>query len=115
MTTPDITLYTCSTQNGVKVSIILEELGIPYKVKEISLKDSEQYEPWFLKINPNGKIPAITDHSKGDFHVFDSDAIAIYLCENYDTEEKLLPKNDPKLRSQVIQWVNIKYYSCKKN
>ncbi|CAB4403914.1 unnamed protein product [Rhizophagus irregularis] len=105
MTTPDITLYTTGTQNGVKPGIILEELGIPYKVKNIELRKNQQYEPWFLKINPNGKIPAIVDHSKDDFPVFESTAIAIYLCENYDPEEKLLPKNDPKLRSQVIQWV----------
>ncbi|PKC53576.1 glutathione S-transferase [Rhizophagus irregularis] len=104
-TSPDITLYTTGGQNGGKPSIILEELGIPYKVKNIELRKNEQFEPWFLKINPNGKIPAIVDHSKDDFPVFESTAIAIYLCENYDTEEKLLPKNDPKLRSQVIQWV----------
>ncbi|CAB4380114.1 unnamed protein product [Rhizophagus irregularis] len=104
-TSPDITLYTTGGQNGGKPSIILEELGIPYKIKNIELRKNEQFEPWFLKINPNGKIPAIVDHSKDDFPVFESTAIAIYLCENYDTEEKLLPKNDPKLRSQVIQWV----------
>ncbi|GBC09077.1 hypothetical protein RclHR1_00860015 [Rhizophagus clarus] len=101
MTTPDITLYTGVSKNGVKASIVLEELGIPYKVKHISFKDKEQHEPWYLKINPGGKIPAITD---GDFHVFESAAIGIYLCENYDPEGKLLPK-DPKLKSQVIQWV----------
>ncbi|PKC53723.1 thioredoxin-like protein, partial [Rhizophagus irregularis] len=86
MTTPDITLYTYGTQNGVKISIILEELGIPYRVKQIELVKNEQYEPWFLKINPNSKIPAIVDHNKDDFPVFESTAIAIYLCENYDPE-----------------------------
>ncbi|GBC09076.1 hypothetical protein RclHR1_00860014 [Rhizophagus clarus] len=101
MTSPDITLYSAGTQNGVKVSIVLEELGIPYKVKQIALHNGEHKEPWFLKINPCGKIPAISD---GDFHVFESVAISIYLCENYDPEEKLLPK-EPKLKSQVIQWV----------
>ncbi|GES86039.1 glutathione S-transferase [Rhizophagus clarus] len=84
MTTPDITLYTAGTPNGVK--------------------DEEQKQPWFLKINPNGKIPAITDHSRGDFNVFESGAIMIYLCEHYDPEGKLLPK-DPDSRSQVIQWI----------
>ncbi|CAB4403906.1 unnamed protein product [Rhizophagus irregularis] len=103
-TTPDITLYSAGTPNGQKVSIALEELGIPYKAREISFKDNEQKQPWFLKINPNGRIPAITDHSRGDFHVFESGAIMIYLCEHYDPEEKLLPK-DPNLRSQVIQWI----------
>ncbi|CAI2184551.1 7611_t:CDS:2 [Funneliformis geosporum] len=98
---PDITLYTTSTPNGAKVSIVLEELGIPYKVKEISLEKGEQKSPEFMKINPNAKIPALTDH---DFNVFESGAIMIYICENYDHEGKLLPK-DPKLRSQVIQWL----------
>ncbi|PKY49332.1 hypothetical protein RhiirA4_445797 [Rhizophagus irregularis] len=63
MTTPDITLYTSGTQNGVKASVVLEELGIPYKVKQVELLKKEQYEPWFLKINPNGKIPAIVVHA----------------------------------------------------
>src|SRR6266542_180523 len=102
--TPNITLYGGMTPNSTKVSIVFEELGIPYKAQAISIKDGEQKEPWFLKINPNGKIPAITDHSREDFNVFESGAIMIYLCENYDTERKLLPK-DPNLRSQVIQWV----------
>src|SRR2546429_9689684 len=104
--TPDITLYTAGTPNGVKVSIVLEELGLPYKVRAISFEKNEQKEPWFLKINPDGKIPAITDHSRGDFNVFESGAILIYLCEHYDPEGKLLPK-DPNLRSRVIQWVSI--------
>ena len=64
--TPDITLYTAGTPNGTKVSVVLEELGIPYKVRELSFEKNEQKEPWFLKINPNGRIPAITDHSRGD-------------------------------------------------
>ncbi|CAB4403919.1 unnamed protein product [Rhizophagus irregularis] len=104
MTTPDITFYTAVTPNAIKVSIVLEELEIPYKVRELSFKDEEQKQPWFLKINPNAKVPAITDHSRGNFHVFESGAIMIYLCEHYDPEGKLLPK-DPDLRSQVIQWV----------
>ncbi|CAG8630657.1 14099_t:CDS:2 [Funneliformis caledonium] len=101
MASPDITLHTYSTPNGVKVSITLEELGLPYKVNFVSLENLEQKHPEFLKINPVGKIPALTDH---DFNVFESGAIMLYLCETYDLEEKLLPK-DPKLKSQVIQWV----------
>ncbi|CAB5204044.1 glutathione S-transferase [Rhizophagus irregularis] len=91
MTTPDITFYTAVTPNAIKVSIVLEELEIPYKVRELSFKDEEQKQPWFLKINPNAKVPAITDHSRGNFHVFESGAIMIYLCEHYDPEGKLLP------------------------
>ncbi|CAG8542602.1 10076_t:CDS:2 [Paraglomus brasilianum] len=102
--TPDITLYTFSTPNGHKASITLEELGIPYKVHKVSLMSGEQRQEWFLKINPNGMIPAIVDHSRGDFSVFESGAIMIYLCEHYDPEGKLLPK-DPNLRSETIQWI----------
>ncbi|CAG8603954.1 15468_t:CDS:2 [Funneliformis caledonium] len=101
MASPDITFYTFSTTNGVKVSITLEELGLPYKVNYVSFEKREHKSPEFLKINPAGKIPALTDH---DFNVFESGAIMLYLCETYDLEEKLLPK-DPKLRSQVIQWI----------
>lgn len=54
-----ITLYTAGTPNGWKVSVVLEELGIPYKVHRLVLSTQEQKEEWFLKINPNGRIPAI--------------------------------------------------------
>ena len=104
--TPDITLYTAGTPNGTRASIVLEELGIPYKVRKISLETGEQKQPWYLKIHPSGQIPAIIDHSRGDFNVFESGAILLYLCEHYDPEDKLLPK-DSDLKSQTIQWVNI--------
>jgi glutathione S-transferase len=58
---PDITLYTDSTPNGIKISIALEELGLPYKVEHLNISTNIQKEPWFLEINPNGRIPAITD------------------------------------------------------
>ncbi|CAG8477182.1 8019_t:CDS:2 [Paraglomus occultum] len=102
--TPDITLYTFSTPNGHKISITLEELEIPYKVRKVALSSGEHKQEWFLKINPNGAIPAIVDHSRGDFKVFESGAIMLYLCEHYDPEGKLLPK-DPDLRSETIQWI----------
>ncbi|WP_207796169.1 glutathione S-transferase N-terminal domain-containing protein, partial [Leptospira ellisii] len=90
-----IDLYTASTPNGRKVSIVLEELGIPYTVHPIDLGKLEQKEDWYLKINPNGRIPAIIDKDNGDFSVFESGAILIYLAEKTG---KLLPK-DPKERS----------------
>ncbi|CAG8648708.1 5138_t:CDS:2, partial [Paraglomus occultum] len=102
--TPDITLYTFDTPNGRKISITLEELGIPYKVHKIALTSGEQKKDWFLKINPNGKIPAIVDHSRDNFSVFESAAIMLYLGEHYDPEGKLLSK-DPNLRSETIQWM----------
>jgi hypothetical protein len=76
----------------VKVSISLEILNIPYKIYEISFAKNEKKEDWFLKINPNGRIPAIVDHSNGDFTVFESGAISLYerswlihnkFCVNY--------------------------------
>ena len=96
-----IELFTAATPNGWKVSIALEELGLPYTVRPISLGKLEQKEEWFLKINPNGRIPAIIDHDNGDFAVFESGAILIYLAEKTG---KLLP-TEPKARSRVLQWL----------
>ncbi|KAJ3278643.1 hypothetical protein HK104_002154 [Borealophlyctis nickersoniae] len=99
-----ITLYTAGTPNGRKVSIVLEELGIPYKSRVFDISTNVQKEEWFLKINPNGRIPAIVDHSRGDFPVFESGAILLYLAEHYDPEHKLFPK-DANARSEAIQWL----------
>jgi glutathione S-transferase len=96
-----IELFTAATPNGWKASITLEELGLPYTVRKISFDQKEQKEPWYLKINPNGRIPAIVDHDNGDFAVFESGALMIYLAEKTG---KLLP-TDVKGRSLVIQWL----------
>lgn len=96
-----IELYTAATPNGFKVSIALEELGLPYKVIPLDFATMEQKKPEFLAINPNGRIPAIVDRDNGDFAVFESGAILLYLAEKTG---KLLPQ-DPKRRSQAIQWL----------
>ncbi|UVM51985.1 glutathione S-transferase N-terminal domain-containing protein [Pseudomonas sp. B21-015] len=96
-----IDLYTAATPNGHKVSIVLEELGLPYTVHALSFDKKEQKSEDFLKINPNGRIPAIVDRAHGDFAVFESGAILIYLAE---MTGKLLPQ-DPKGRSVVLQWL----------
>ena len=96
-----IDLYTASTPNGWKVSITLEELSIPYKVKEIDLIKGDQKKKSFLKINPNGRIPAIIDRNENNLAIFESGAIMIYLAEK---ESKLLP-SDPAGRSEVLQWL----------
>ncbi|HEX6999251.1 MAG TPA: glutathione S-transferase N-terminal domain-containing protein [Gammaproteobacteria bacterium] len=96
-----ITLYTAATPNGWKVSITLEELGLDYKVHHIHLDKKEQKESWYLKLNPNGRIPTIVDHDNDDFAVFESGAIMIYLAEKTG---KLMPA-DVKGRSTVIQWL----------
>jgi GST-like protein len=96
-----ITLYTAPTPNGYKASIALEELGLPYETKFINILAGEQKHPEYLAINPNGRIPAIVDRDNGDFAVFESGAILIYLAEKTG---RLMP-TDLKGRSQVIQWV----------
>jgi GSH-dependent disulfide-bond oxidoreductase len=96
-----IELFTAATPNGWKASITLEELAIPYKVRRIDFEKREQKEPWYLKINPNGRIPTIVDHGNGGFAVFESGALMIYLAEKAG---KLLPA-DVKGRSLVIQWL----------
>lgn len=96
-----IDLYTAATPNGHKVSILLEELGLPYTVHALSFDKKEQKAPAFLKINPNGRIPAIVDRDNGDFPVFESGAILVYLAERTG---RLLPA-DAKGRSVVMQWL----------
>jgi len=76
-----IDLYTAPTPNGRKISIALEELGLPYNVIALDLGAGDQKRPEYLKINPNGRIPAIVDHDNDDFAVFESGAILIYLAE----------------------------------
>ncbi|CAE7012908.1 hypothetical protein PTNB73_00908 [Pyrenophora teres f. teres] len=87
----DITLYTTQTPNGIKISITLEELGIPYKVQKIEISKNTQKEDWFLAINPNGRIPALTDtFTDGkQINLFESGSIMQYLVDRYDTEHKI--------------------------
>lgn len=96
-----IDLYTASTPNGWKVSILLEELALPYEVKPLRLDQLEQKQDWFLRINPNGRIPAIVDRDADDFAVFESGAILLYLAEKTGS---FLPQ-DPKGRSVAVQWL----------
>jgi GSH-dependent disulfide-bond oxidoreductase len=96
-----IELYTAPTPNGWKVSIALEELGLPYAAHFIDILKGVQKEPWFLAINPNGRIPAIVDRDADGFAVFESGAILIYLAEKTG---RLMPR-DGKRRSLVLQWL----------
>ena len=96
-----IELYTAATPNGQKISIALEELGLPYRVHALSFDRKEQKAPEYLKINPNGRIPAIVDTENEDFAVFESGAILLYLAEKTG---RLIPA-DAKGRSTVIQWL----------
>lgn len=96
-----IDLYTAATPNGHKISIALEELGLPYTLKVLDLQAGEQKRPEYLAICPNGRIPAIVDHGAGGFAVFESGAILAYLAEKTG---RLMP-SDVKGRSRVMQWL----------
>ena len=95
-----IDLYTFTTPNGHKASIVLEELGLEYEVHKIDITKDEQFTPEFVAINPNSKIPAIVDRD-AEITVFESGAILIYLAEKTG---KLLP-SETKERFQVIEWL----------
>jgi GSH-dependent disulfide-bond oxidoreductase len=100
-----IDLHYAPTPNGWKISIMLEELGVPYKVIPVNIRAGDQFKPEFLAISPNNRIPAIVDHAPSDgggpFSVFETGAILIYLAEKTG---RFLPK-DMRGRSKVIQWV----------
>ncbi len=96
-----IELFTAATPNGIKASIALEELEMPYTVHAIDLGSRVQKEDWFLAINPNGRIPAIIDHDNNDFPVFESGAILIYLARKAG---RLLGEGADN-ESRVMQWL----------
>ncbi len=99
-----IDLYTWSTSNGRKASIMLEELGADYTVHPIHIGKGDQFTPEYLAINPNGKIPAIVDSDGpggAPIAVFESGAILIYLAEKHG---RFLP-TEPVARMEVIQWL----------
>ncbi|MEO9824306.1 MAG: glutathione S-transferase N-terminal domain-containing protein [Paracoccaceae bacterium] len=94
-----IDLYTWTTPNGRKVSIALEELGLPYEAHAINITKDEQFAPDFLKISPNNKIPAIVERDTG-FHLMESGAILLWLAEKTG---KLMPTGPE--RWQVTEWL----------
>ncbi|MEK6664376.1 MAG: glutathione S-transferase N-terminal domain-containing protein [Pseudomonadota bacterium] len=99
-----IDLYTWSTPNGRKISIMLEELGLPYRVHAIDITQGEEFTPEFLAINPNAKIPAIIDHDGPEgkpITLFESGAILIYLAE----KSGRYLSTDPRTRYLTLQWL----------
>lgn len=96
-----IDLYTDSTPNGWKVSVMLEEIGMPYTAHHVDIMQGEQKQDWFLKLCPNGRIPAIVDRDNDDFALFESGAIMLYLAEK---SGRLMPRDD-KGKSRVTQWL----------
>ncbi len=93
-----IKLYTAPTPNGWKVSIALAEMQLPYELRVIDFATNEQKADWYVKLNPNGRIPTLQDD---DFALFESGAILIYLAEKTG---KFLPRN-VQARSRVLQWL----------
>ncbi|MBT9613286.1 MAG: glutathione S-transferase N-terminal domain-containing protein [Burkholderiales bacterium] len=99
-----IDLYTWSTPNGRKISILLEELGLPYRAHAIDITRGQEFTPEFLAINPNAKIPAIIDHegpAGKPITLFESGAILIYLAE----KRGQYLANDPRTRYLTLQWL----------
>ena len=108
---PDIVLYTSGTPNGQKASITLEELGLPYTVENIQISKNVQKEEWFLRINPNGRIPAIVDKTptangqQRHKRIFESGALMLYLCERYDGTYKISYPYDTDEYWEVVEWL----------
>ena len=99
-----IQLYSLGTPNGIKVSIMLEELGVDYDAHTINIGAGDQFTSGFVKINPNSKIPALLDKEGPDgqpISVFESASIVMYLAEKYG---KFLPK-DFRLRTECMNWI----------
>lgn len=99
-----IELFTWATPNGRKISIALEELELPYTIRKIDLRTEAQFEPEFLRISPNGKIPAIVDHEGPNgaaISLCESGAILIYLAEKCG---RLMP-TDSRTRYEMLQWL----------
>lgn len=95
-----IDLYTWTTPNGRKISIMLEELGVEYTAHAVNITEGEQHDLEFLKISPNNTIPAIVDQDTGT-HMMQSGAIMIYLADKYG---RFLPR-DPDKRSEAMEWL----------
>ena len=95
-----IDLYTWTTPNGRKVSILLEEMGLPYEAHAIDIGKDDQFAPGFLKISPNNKIPAIVERDTG-FSLMESGAIMLYLAEKH---AQFLP-SDPQGKARVTEWL----------
>jgi GST-like protein len=95
-----IDLYTWTTPNGRKVSVMLEECGLPYAVHPVNIREGEQFKPEFVKICPNSKIPAIVERESG-LSIFESGAILLHLAEKTG---KFIPRTEAG-RAKVLEWL----------
>ncbi|GLS03854.1 thiol:disulfide oxidoreductase [Chitiniphilus shinanonensis] len=100
-----IDLYYWTTPNGHKITLFLEETGLDYRIHPVNIGKGEQFQPEFLKISPNNRIPAIVDQAPADggapIPIFESGAILLYLAEK---SGQLIP-SDPRGRNEVLQWL----------
>lgn len=103
----DLHLYTAQTPNGIKISILLEELGLPYKVTSLKFSKNEQKQPDFLEINPNGRIPALTDKFTDGkvIRLFESGSIMQYLVDRYDKDHKLSYPAGTRQYIETTNWL----------
>lgn len=99
-----IEFYTAPTPNCHKVSILLEELSLPYEIHYVSLTDDDQKQPTFLALNPNGRVPVIIDNDFDNQAIFESGAILIHLAEQYQQDQQFLA-TEPKTRATIMQWL----------
>ena len=100
-----IDLFYAPTPNGWKITIMLEEADVPYKIIPMNLGNGDQFKPEFLSISPNNRMPAIIDHKGpegGKISVFESGAILLYLAEKTG---KFIPDNTPKSRANLLSWL----------
>ena len=97
-----IDLYTWQTPNGRKVSIMLEEIGLDYTVFPINITKDEQFQPHFLEVSPNNRIPAIVDRDNNNYSLFESGAILMYLAEK---SGKLINKSNMNEYYRTIEWL----------
>ena len=108
-----ICLYTAQTPNGHKISIVLEELGMSYDVKHVSLPNMDHKSEWFMEINPNGRVPALTDVMPDGtpIELFESGAIMQYLVDRYDVDHKISYPHGSREFYQTNSWVGLFGYS----
>lgn len=109
----DIHLYTAQTPNGIKASILLEELGLPYETHTLEFSKNEQKEPWFLEINPNGRIPAMTDvwDDGKPIRIFESGSMLQYLVDRYDKDHKVSYPHGSREHWETTNWVRERFFS----
>ncbi|KAJ7179927.1 glutathione S-transferase [Mycena crocata] len=103
-------LYTGKTPNGHKVSVFLEELkalypNVDYDVEKIDISTNRQKEPWFIALNPNGRIPVLVDRSRDNFVIFETAAILLYLAQHYDKDKKFTFDAETNEYSEMLQWM----------